>query len=331
VGEDRKDVERRVEKLLERHVQRVRTPEEAEKVARRLEELAAGKTEEQAGRAAVEQGAGRSAVDAPGRAGGKDHPGPGPTAGTASTLAAVAAQTASPQPEAKQVVAAAQRVMRPAAPERPSVRRGRDLLREAMLRRMGRVDRLDARLFLRFNGRGHSPRLDRLANTTTELARGGWIWSVGLILAGLLGRRGAWAALPRLTPTVLLATLIVEHPVKALFRRRRPFVSVIRAVVVGKKPGSWSFPSGHSASSFAAAWVLTRTWPRRAPAFLGLAGLVAASRVYAGAHYPGDVASGALAGAVIAEACLRLGSLATTRSSASATAPALPSSRLAPK
>ena len=287
MAEKRKDVER----LLERHVARVRTPEQAEKVAQRIEELAAGQTEAQAAQAPAPLA-----------------PPPGPTRGTAATLAAVAARAAASDSEAGAVVTAAQRVMRPAEPERPSVRRGRDLLREAVLRRMGPLDRLDARLFLLFNGRGHSPKLDRLANATTELARGGWIWSGGVLLAGLLGRPGAYAVLPRLTPTVVIATLIVELPVKALFRRR-PFVSGIRAIVVGKKPGSWSFPSGHSASSFAAAWVLTRTWPRRAPAFLGLAGLIAASRVYAGAHYPGDVATGALAGVSIAEACLRLMSI----------------------
>ena len=71
--------------------------------------------------------------------------------------------------------------------------------------------------------------------------------------------------------------------------------------MVGKKPGSWSFPSGHTASSFAAAWTLSTIWPRRAPLFLGLATLVGFSRIYVGAHYPGDVTSGAFAGMTIAE------------------------------
>lgn len=286
------ELEKRVERLLERKVARVRTAEQAEEVARRIDELAEGRTEAEAARAA-------DAGLHPRRA--------GPTEGTASTFAAVAAHAAATtQPEAGQVVQAAQNVMRPASPERPTVRRGRDLLRAAVLRRMGPLDRLDAQLFLLLNGRGHSRGLDRVANGITELARGGWIWSVGVLLAGLVRGPGFWGVLPRLTPTVLLATLIVEHPVKALFRRQRPFVAVIRAVVVGKKPGSWSFPSGHTASSFAAAWVLTRACPGRAPAFLGLAGLVGFSRVYAGAHYPGDVTSGALLGVLIAEVCVRL-------------------------
>lgn len=103
-----------------------------------------------------------------------------------------------------------------------------------------------------------------------------------------------------MAPCTIGATAIVEYPIKGIFRRRRPFVDVIRAVVVGKKPGSWSFPSGHTASSFAAATALASVWPRMSPLFLLVAGGVGMSRVYAGAHYPGDVLSGAFLGTTLA-------------------------------
>ena len=67
-----------------------------------------------------------------------------------------------------------------------------------------------------------------------------------------------------------------------------------------------SFPSGHTASSFASAWILASVWPRRAPVFFSLAGIVGFSRIYLGAHYPGDVASGAMAGTVLSEVTRRL-------------------------
>jgi undecaprenyl-diphosphatase len=108
-----------------------------------------------------------------------------------------------------------------------------------------------------------------------------------------------------LVPSLIGTTLAIEGPIKAYFRRRRPFIDIVRAVVVGKKPGNWSFPSGHSASSFAAARMLTCVWPKKWPLFYGVAVLVGFSRVYAGAHYPSDVLSGAVAGSVLSEAIRR--------------------------
>jgi undecaprenyl-diphosphatase len=61
-------------------------------------------------------------------------------------------------------------------------------------------------------------------------------------------------------------------------------------------PHSHSFPSGHTATSFAAATILSAFVPRAAPAFYLLALAIGWSRLYVGVHWPLDVVGGALIG-----------------------------------
>jgi undecaprenyl-diphosphatase len=76
-------------------------------------------------------------------------------------------------------------------------------------------------------------------------------------------------------------------------------------MLLGGKPRRRSFPSGHAASSFAGAWILGSVWPRQRPLFLGLATLVSASRIYLGAHDPGEILAGTLVGLGLAETLRR--------------------------
>ena len=172
---------------------------------------------------------------------------------------------------------------------------------------MAPLNAFDARIYLAVNDAPHPPWLDRILWALAVVTTGGWIWIGGTLVARLLGVPRAGLAFKRMAPSVLVATWVIEHPIKSFFRRRRPFARIVEALVIGKKPGSWSFPSGHTAAAFASAWILTTVWPRRAPIFFAVASTVGLSRIYVGAHYPGDVGSGALLGVGLSELVRRVG------------------------
>ena len=106
-----------------------------------------------------------------------------------------------------------------------------------------------------------------------------------------------------LAAAVVLADCIASlsaSGLQELFRRARPSVPTLVP-----RPASYSFPSGHAATSFACATVIAALSPSlRLPAFV-LATAIAWSRVYVGVHYPLDVVAGALYGAGVGLVVLR--------------------------
>lgn len=182
----------------------------------------------------------------------------------------------------------------------------RSYLHRALLKRLGPLDALDAELFLFINRLPHPPFLNRFFYFLTQIYRGGAAW-YALMLALLAWRPPVGQRLFREVAVPLgLAIWLVEYPIKSYFRRRRPFITIVQTIVIGRKPGSWSFPSGHSATAYAGAWLLSRYLPGwRFPLYL-IATLTAFSRIYLGAHYPGDVVAGSTVGVLFAWILRRL-------------------------
>jgi undecaprenyl-diphosphatase len=153
---------------------------------------------------------------------------------------------------------------------------------------------LDRRLFHLINGLPHTRTSDRYVSVLSDLGEGlGWV-AGGAALAILGGPKGRRAGLATAFAS-LAATFVVQTQVKPLFRRVRPFVNR-EALVVGIKPPDHSFPSGHTASSFAAATALAFYYPKAAPLTYAVATAVGASRVHLGVHFPSDAAVGGLVG-----------------------------------
>lgn len=178
--------------------------------------------------------------------------------------------------------------------------RGRKLLRRELVKRLQPLDAADAILFMAVNDLPHPALANSWMKQLTKIMTGGSGWLIILFFSIFYDRARGIRALCRITPSLWIATWLVEYPIKHFFRRRRPFITIVRAVVTGRKPGSYSFPSGHSAAAFAGAALLKKYYPEFSLPFLMIAGSVAFSRVYLGVHYPGDVASGGLIGAFLA-------------------------------
>jgi undecaprenyl-diphosphatase len=144
-----------------------------------------------------------------------------------------------------------------------------------------------------------SAHLDLPLRRLSRSADAGALWLV--IAAGLAatrkapGRRVAHEAVTSLA----LTAVVVNLGAKSIFRRQRPDRAGQDRTPARRvpTPSSSSFPSGHSATSFAVAYTIGRHLP-----FIGipirlLAAAVAYSRVHIGVHYPGDVIIGSLMGA----------------------------------
>jgi membrane-associated phospholipid phosphatase len=282
---------------VEEAVRQIQTPEQAEQVAQQVISAAQGVTEPQVRESNAASPTPAEAIKATAQA----------TSGTeeaAATLVEAARQVAGSSGETREALE--QAVTQATGPEREDAAEAEatpshGLLREAILKQMKPYQALDVRLFLAINHLPHNRLTNGFMYFMTTIMNGGFIWLVILAVASVIDRPHGRKALLQAVPPFTFATLIVEYPVKYYFRRRRPFVDVVQAIAVGRKPGTYSFPSGHSAASFAGAWLLRRHYPKLALLWYGIAALVAFSRIFVGAHYPGDVLSGAVSGTLLAE------------------------------
>jgi undecaprenyl-diphosphatase len=277
---------------LERSVAKIKTPGQARRTLDSLENTAGDLREDDVAEAREEIG--EVPVAAP----------------AAEVIASAAAQSAQAEPGEKSIidesVSQAFGGGAESDPVAPDTRRGRRHLRYELFKRLGPLQAVDTFVFVQINQLPHRKLSDRFLTRLSWVMTSGTGWLLFLLLAMLLDRRRGWKATRAVAPALWLATATVEHPIKKWFRRRRPFISLIEAIIVGRKPGSYSFPSGHSAAAFAGALLLSREYPASARRFFGLASLVAFSRIYLGVHYPGDVLSGSLLGMLLAKIYSRI-------------------------
>lgn len=141
------------------------------------------------------------------------------------------------------------------------------------------------------------PPLDALMPKITALGNGALIWicaACGLLCTKKYRRQGV-LLLCGLAAGALVGNLFLKN----LVVRPRPCwldESVLLKIAV---PKDYSFPSGHTLSSAAAATILTKADRRFGYAAIPLAVFIAFSRLYLYVHFPSDVLAGAVLGVSI--------------------------------
>lgn len=125
---------------------------------------------------------------------------------------------------------------------------------------------------------------------------------IGAVICALIQRTRARAIAARDVVLAWFAGLLfAEDVLKSVIHRPRPgSVPALRTVihVLGRNPGSYSFPSGTAVAVFAASTAVWLGFGHRAGILATVvATVVSVTRIYVGVHYPTDILAGALVGA----------------------------------
>ena len=143
----------------------------------------------------------------------------------------------------------------------------------------------------------HTPFLDKIMVFITRLGDSGIIWivlSIVLLLIPKTRKSGA-VMVAALVVVVLLCNIVLKN----LVARTRPYDVNTGVHLLVAKLHDYSFPSGHTAASFASVTALYLAGEKKLWKFaLVLACLIAISRLYLYVHYPTDVLGGILFGVI---------------------------------
>lgn len=137
--------------------------------------------------------------------------------------------------------------------------------------------------------------LDPIVKGITFLGNAGWLWivlSLVLLILPKTRKTGFCTA-----GALVFDLLSVNILLKPLVSRTRPYLVDPSLISLIGEQSDKSFPSGHTAASFAFAVAFAMMAPKKySIPVLVLATLIALSRLYLGVHYPTDILGGMVIG-----------------------------------
>lgn len=143
----------------------------------------------------------------------------------------------------------------------------------------------------------HTSFFDEFFSAVTHLGDGGVLWIVLVFVLLCIPKTRPLGVCMALA--LIFDLLLCNLCLKPLIDRPRPF-ALREITLLIEAPHDASFPSGHTAASFAAAGVLALRKCRLAIPALILAAIIAFSRLYLQVHFPTDVIGGIVVGLMCA-------------------------------
>lgn len=159
----------------------------------------------------------------------------------------------------------------------------------------------EIRMLLWIQDHLRSPLMDEFMKLFSKIGNAGTVWII--ICIGLLLYKSTRETGIRVAISLILSLIICNLILKNYVARIRPFDAYKYIDLIISKPTDFSFPSGHTSASFAAALTMFKSgikikgykvgW-----IFIAIAVIISFSRLYLFVHYPSDVLGGVLTGMI---------------------------------
>jgi undecaprenyl-diphosphatase len=162
----------------------------------------------------------------------------------------------------------------------------------------------DHRLMRRVH-RWRAPRWFRILTIFATRSGDGWLWYALAVILMIYGGDHRWQAIGSGTLAAAVG-IFLFRTLKHASRRKRPCEIEPHCWASILPPDKYSFPSGHSITSFAVAMSVGLFYPHIEVCLLVAALLIAASRIILGMHFLSDVLAGSAIGAALGFASFHL-------------------------
>lgn len=163
-----------------------------------------------------------------------------------------------------------------------------------LLQRIKEIDIKTSHFFPQFY---HHRILSEIMKFIAGIGDFGMVWLVLVLVLSLSHKTQLLSQ--KMLMALLLATIVGQVTIKSIVKRKRPCHTFHDVEMLIPVPSDYSFPSGHTMSSFACATTVCFFFPKIGIICILFAFLMAFSRLYLFVHYLSDVSCAIILGIIV--------------------------------